>query len=81
LYGVALKIDLAIRAFLMVPEIALIQGIVPLESRMRGNLHVRFGGGRLETYLEIGNALTAYPMEDVAGSNPVSRSIAPFKAT
>jgi hypothetical protein len=45
---------------------------------MRGNLHVRFGGGRLETYLPQGsNALAVYPIQGVAGSNPAGRAISP----
>ncbi len=39
---------------------------------MRGNVPVRFGGGRLETCLTIGNAPTAYPIEEVTGSSPVA---------
>ena len=39
---------------------------------MRGNVPVRFGGGRLETYLARGNAPTAYPIEEVTGSSPVA---------
>jgi hypothetical protein len=54
---------------------------VPLESRMRGNVPVRFGGGRLETCLVRGNAPTAYPIEEVTGSSPVAPTIQIFCLT
>lgn len=38
---------------------------------MRGNVPVRFGGGRLETY-SIRNAPTVYPIEEATGSSPVA---------
>jgi hypothetical protein len=39
---------------------------------MRRKVPVRFGGGRLETCLETGNALAAYPIVEVTDSSSVS---------
>jgi hypothetical protein len=38
---------------------------------MRGNVPVRFGGGRLET-CSMRNALAVYPIEEATGSSPVA---------
>src|SRR5205814_8377196 len=54
---------------------------VPLESRMRRKVPVRFGGGWLETYHyrrasartnSSGNALAIYPIAEVTDSSSVS---------